>query len=200
MISEYFVILGFAIQIIGSFGYCLDTLRGKIQPNRITWLLWSLIPMVAFFAQRSQGVEMQSLMTFSVGFIPLFVLLASFFNAKAVWKLGKFDFICGFLSLLGILLWYITKEGNIAIIFSIAADFLAAIPTVIKSYTHPQSESINNYFAAILNSIITILTIKKFDFANSSFAFYILFINSFIFFLVKFKVKNLIYFQIKNSQ
>ncbi len=192
MINENYIILGFIIQTIGSLGYCLDTLKGKNQPNRVTWLLWAIIPLIAFFAQRSQGVGLQTLMTFSVGFIPLFVLIASFLNSKAVWKLGKLDFFCGFLSLLGVVLWWLTKEGNIAIMFSIAADCLAAIPTVIKSYTHPQSESINNYFAAMLNSILTILTIKSFNFTNSSFAFYIFFINSLIFFLLKLKVGDYI--------
>lgn len=188
MINENFVILGFIIQIIGGLGYCLDTLKGKIQPNRVSWFLWFLAPMIAFFAQLNKGVGLQSLLTFSVGFIPLLVLITSFLNKKAVWKISSLDIICGFLSLLGIILWWITSEGNLAIVFSIATDFLAGFPTVVKSYTHPQSENPNVYLSVIISSILTILTIKTFDFANSAFAFYILFIDCLLFFLIKFKI------------
>ena len=44
-------------------------------------------------------------------------------------------------AIVGLILWAITDEPNLAILFSLLADLLAGLPTVIKSYRHPRSES-----------------------------------------------------------
>jgi hypothetical protein len=166
MIHQNFVIVGFIIQCIGGWSYLVDTVKGKIQPNRVTWFLWTLAPLIAFAAEVKLGVGLQSLMTFSVGFIPLCVFIASFFSKKAVWKLGTLDYVCGALSILGLLLWWVTKVGNIAIFFSILSDALAAVPTIIKSYRTPESESYSVYFAGLINGGMTVLTITSWNFAT----------------------------------
>src|SRR3989338_995897 len=78
MIDERFVILGVFIFFLGSIGYFKETILGKVKPNKVTWFLWSLAPLIAFFAQIKQGVGIQSLLTFIVAFIPLIIFLASF--------------------------------------------------------------------------------------------------------------------------
>jgi hypothetical protein len=90
MLSQNFVVLGATIAVVGSLSYLIDTLRGKVKPNRVAYLLWSVAPLIAFFAEINQGVGLQSLMTFIVGFMPLIVFVASFFNKKAEWKLTRF--------------------------------------------------------------------------------------------------------------
>jgi len=188
MLNQNFVIIGAIIRTIGVAGYIKDTVSGRIKPNRVSFLLWSFAPLIAFFAQIKQGVGIQSLLTFSVGFFPLLIFIASFLNKKAEWKLTKFDFICAILSLLGLILWIVTKVGNIAIIFGIFADFLAALPTIKKSYFHPETESAWPWLAAIISDVLTILTITNWNFANFGFPLYIFFIEVTIFVLVQFKI------------
>jgi len=141
MLNENFVIVGAIIGAIGSLSYLIDTIKGKVMPNKVSFLLWALAPLIAFTAEIQKGVGIQSLMTFSVGFLPLTIFIASFFNKKSKWKLSRFDLICGAFSIVGLILWLITKEGNVAITFSIMADGLAALPTVIKSYFFPETEN-----------------------------------------------------------
>jgi len=188
MISPSFVILGIIIQSVGGVGYLLDTIKGRVQPNKVSWLLWSIAPLVAFAAELSQGVGIQSLTTFIVGFIPLVVLIASFTNKKAEWKLGKLDIICGILSFLGIILWFITKVGNVAILFSIIADGLAAIPTIIKSYSHPESESHLIYSLGVVNAGIGLLAIQSWNFEHWGFPAYLLGVNLILAILIGFKL------------
>jgi hypothetical protein len=190
MINPNFVILGIIFQSIGGIKYLIDTLKGKIQPNKVSWALWSAAPLVAFAAEVSQGVGIQSLTTFIVGFIPLIVFIASFTNKKAEWKLGKLDTICGLLSFLGIILWFVTKIGNVAILFSIIADGLAAIPTIIKSYSHPESENHLIYTLGIINAGIGLMTIQTWNFEHWGFPSYLLFINLILAVLIGFKVGN----------
>ncbi len=188
MLNENFVIVGAIIAGLGSLSYLIDTVKGKIQPNRVTFFFWSLAPLVAFAAEIKEGVGIQSLLTFMVGFTPLLILIASFANKKSYWKLGSFDYICGILSFLGLTLWYITGKGNIAIFFSILADILAALPTYVKSYHHPETENSWGYSTAAINAIITVLTIKKWNFGYYAFPIYTICLDLSLFALIQFKL------------
>ena len=78
MFDPHFVIVGVALQLIGVVSYLVDTLKGKVRPNRVSWFLWALGPLIAFSAQLDHGVGLVALMTFAVGFGPLLILIGSF--------------------------------------------------------------------------------------------------------------------------
>jgi hypothetical protein len=183
-----FAIIGTLIGAAGTLAYLIDTLKGKVQPNRVSFLLWCFAPMIAFAAQMQQGVGIEALMTFSTGFLPLLVFGATFINKKSVWQISKFDLVCGVLSLIGLALWLITKVGNVAIFFSIVADGLAAIPTIVKAYFHPETESAWPWVATSFGVLLTLLSIESLNFANAGFITYIMLVNLVIFFLVQTKI------------
>ena len=188
MLPAYFVIIGTLIGAAGSLAYLVNTVKGKVRPNRVTFLMWSFVPFIAFSAQIQQGVGIEALMTFSTGFLPLTVFIASFANKASEWKLTRFDVVCGILSLVGLVLWMITKVGNIAIFFSIVADALAAVPTVVKAWKYPETEIAWPWIATVSGVLLTLLTLSEFTFANCGFILYILGVNIVIFTLVRFRV------------
>lgn len=192
MIDEKFVFLAVVLILFGDLIYLIGTIKGKIKPNKVTWLLWALAGLMAFGGELSEGAGISSLMTFAVGAGPLLIFSASFLNKKSYWKITSFDLICGAVSLAGLILWGITRTGNWAILFAILADGLAAVPTVIKSYKAPDTESDQAYLLNGIGAVITLLTIKNWSFAYYAFPLYILIICSVFFLLIKFKLgKNL---------
>lgn len=177
MLPEYFAIVGAIIGSLGGFYYLYDTIVGKTQPNRITWLLWGIFPMVIFVAQRAQGVEGLSWTSFVAGFTPLLIVAASFFNKKAYWKSEPRDYYLMAASIVGIILWAITDNPNLAILFSLLADILAGMPTLIKSYRHPQSESWIAYAISTVGFGISFLSVQTHNFENTAFVAYLLIMN-----------------------
>jgi len=173
MISKYFVYLSALIILVGDFSYIVQTAKGKAHPNRVSWLLWALIPMITFAAEIKQGVGLQALMTFMVGFGPFIVLAVSLLDKKAYWKLSNFDIFCGVLSVLAIIAWQLTGNGNTAILLSIIADIFAAIPTIIKSLKNPESEHYGVYLSGVISGVITLLTIKNWTVAEWGFPLYV---------------------------
>ncbi len=188
MISEKFILLGAMLNLIGSTGYLRDTLRGKTRPNRISWFLWAVAPIIAFSAEITHGVGLPALMTFMVGFGPLLIFLGSFVNRKSVWKLTKLDIVCGILSVLAIVLWQLTGSGVLAIALSIAADALAGVPTLVKAYKDPDSESWNVFLFGGTSALITLLAINTWDFAHVAFPLYIFLICAALVVLIRFRV------------
>jgi hypothetical protein len=172
MLNSNFTFLGIVIATVGAIDYLVETMQGKIKPNRVSFLMWSIAPLVVFAAQIGQDVGIQALFTLGVGTIPLMTLFASFVNKKAEWKLTRFDLVCGALSAIGLILWLLTKVGNIAIFLSILADGLASVPTVIKSFKYPETERAWPWLAAALGGFITVLTIKTWNFETAGFPIY----------------------------
>lgn len=188
MTSEQLVYLGIFLNGIGTLYYVIATIRGKIKPDKISFLAWSIAPIVAFFAQISQGVGVQAWMTLSVGVFPLSVFFASFINKKAFWKIDTRDIICGVLAVFGLLLWYLTKEANMALVFSLIAEGSAALPTIIKSYYFPQTEKGWPWFISLLCGVLTIMSITTWNFATVAYPVFYTFEMLIVFLLIQFKL------------
>lgn len=177
MIPEYYAIIGAIIASLGGFYYLYETLTGKSQPNRVTWLLWGVFPMITFVAQRVQEVESVSWVTFVSGFTPILVVIASFVNKKAYWKSRALDYYLMLAALIGIMFWVITDNPNIAISLALMADLCAAIPTVIKCYKYPNSESWIAYSISTLGFGLAVFTIRSWTYENYAFVIYLTLIN-----------------------
>jgi hypothetical protein len=173
----YLVFLGAAVQLVGIYSYIKDVVRGDTKPNRVTWLLWSIAPLIGTAAAITNDVECAVLPVFMSGFGPLLVFIASFVNKKSYWKLEKFDYGCGFLSLLALILWWITKIPEVAIIFAIASDGLAAVPTLVKSWKYPETENAGPFTAGIFSSLTSFAAIKIWNFSALAFPIYLVIVN-----------------------
>ena len=177
MIPEYFAVIGAAIGSLGGFYYLVETIRGKTKPNRVTWLLWGLFPMIIFAAQRAQGVEGLSWASFAAGFTPFLILLASFINKEAYWKTERRDYFLMGAAIAGIVLWALTDDPNLAIVFSLVADVFAGLPTFIKAYRYPETESWVAYAISTFGFGLSILAIQTYSFETSAFVIYLFAMN-----------------------
>ena len=178
MLPEYWAIIGAIIGSLGGLFYIYETIVGKARPNRISWLLWGIFPIVIFVAQRAQGVEGISWASFVAGFTPLLIVAASFFNKKAYWKSEPRDYYLMAAAIIGIVLWAITNNPNLALFFSLLADMLAGVPTLIKSYRHPHSESWIAYAISTFGFVICLLSVHVYNFENVAFIAYLFLLNA----------------------
>ncbi|MGB8196489.1 MAG: hypothetical protein WCF25_05740 [Acidimicrobiales bacterium] len=169
MIDPHFVYLAAALSLLGAYGYIRDTLRGVTSPNRLTWSLWGVEGVLAFFVEIQQHVGLASLMTLMLGLVPCAVVVASFRNRNAVWKLGAFDAVCGAVSVAGLVFWALINEPTVALVSFVAADQMAALPTVRKSWLAPSTESPRLFFLGSANCAITVLTLTKVTTAGALF-------------------------------
>jgi hypothetical protein len=187
VINVNWVYLGAAIGALGTAVYLRDTLRGTTKPNRVTWLLWAVAPLLAAAVEFKEGVGLRALPTFVVGFMPLLVFIGSFHNPASVWKVRRFDYACGVMSVVGTVVWLVTRNGVLAISAAIAADFLAGVPTLTKSWTYPETETVYSYLGAVISMAIVLLTIDHWTFDVAAFPIFIVCVASVEVFLVGFE-------------
>jgi hypothetical protein len=178
VLNVHFVYLGTAIGALGTSLYLRDTLRGTTKPNRVTWLLWALAPLLASAVEFRAGIGLRALPTFAIGFMPLLVFVGSFHNPASVWQIRRLDYACGLMSVAGTITWLCTQNGVVAIAAALAADFTAGIPTMMKSWSHPETETVTSYIGAVINTAILLLTVKHWSFEVAAFPAFILCIGS----------------------
>lgn len=170
---HYAVIFGLLANVAGSSAYAWDTLKGKTKPNRVTWFLWALAPFIGTLAAVTQGVTWAALPVFAAGFCPFMIFIASFIGRQGTWKLGRLDWICGGLSLLALALWLLTRNPNVAIIFAILSDAIAALPTYRKCWTNPETETIWAYAGGVVSALSSFLAVKEWTFPETAFPLYL---------------------------
>jgi hypothetical protein len=179
MLPSDFIIVAIVLRLAGGAKYLLSTLRGKAQPNIVSWSLWSLTALIAFASQiSSKGVGAEALVTLAIGIGPLAVVVAGLVKgAHKLSVLTRLDVLCLVLALVGVILWIKTSDLLLALLMSIVADIISSIPTVAKSYRAPKSESASAYSLTIVSMVVTLLTLQQWGVMNWAFPLYILAIN-----------------------
>lgn len=182
---KYIVFAAAIINIVLTFSYIKQVLKGTVKPNRITWLMWSVAPLIATIAAITNGVGLSVFPVFMSGFTPLLVFIVSFFNKNSYWKLSRLDYYCGVMSLLALVVWYISKNPDYAIIFAIISDGLAAIPTVLKSWKYPHTESVLAFIGGLLLALSSFFAITTWNFSSLAFPVYLVVLNIIVIFAIK---------------
>lgn len=175
---EYLLAAGVIVQVVGKADYIKETLKGNTKPNRVTWLLWSVATLIATFAAFSDGVRWSVLPVFMAGFTPLLVFFSSFVNPKAYWKLERFDYLCGIFSVLALLFWWATNNPNVAIVFAVISDIFASVPTLIKLWKYPETETVSPFMAGLFSALTSFVAITSWGFSAYAFPLYLVIMNA----------------------
>lgn len=178
MFPEQIGYITIIIGLIGTVFYIKDMIKGETKPNKVTWFIWSLAPMIGAFLQFKSGGGLSAIPIFMAGFASLLVFLFSLFYKNSYWRISALDIICGVLSLTALVFWVVTKNFAISILFAILGDGLAYVPTLIKSWKFPETETSTIYFLGIVNYILGLLIIKDWHFSVYIFSIYLIIMNS----------------------
>ena len=164
------VIISTLLMVWGGYAYFRDTLAGRTKPNRVSWFLWALAPLVSLGAAFSVDADIWASVRVLVGgVVPGVIFLGSFFNRKSYWQLTWFDWICGGLSLTALLFWQLASSPLIAVLLATAANAFASIPTFIKAWNFPETETRLIFITSFLSAILIIPAIPVWTIANSAF-------------------------------
>jgi len=184
MFPEKIIFVGVAINFFCSLWYIKNIFRGGTRPNLVSWFMWTLAPFVGVYLQWRAGAGLSILGTFMAGFGPFLVIIFSLFRKNAFWKINSFDILCGIFSIFALILYVLTKNIALSIVFAITSDTLAAIPTILKSWKNPETETALVYLGGILNNILALLIIKNWNFSIYAFSVYFILINLIILFAI----------------
>lgn len=171
------VVAGSIVGFAGFMVYLRDTLFRGTKPNRVSWLVWSVAPLTSFGASWEAGVRWAALPTFIAGFGALLVFVASFANRNAYWKLGPLDYACGACAFLALALWAVTSDPSLAIGLSIGTSALGTVPTIVKEWRSPQTETIFAYLGGLVSGLSAFTAVTTWNFPSVAFPSYMVAIS-----------------------
>ena len=167
---QLLVIVSVLLMVWGGHGYLRDTLAGKTKPNRVSWSLWALAPLISLGAAFDADADAwASIRVLVGGVVPAVIFLASFINKNSYWRLGRFDWFCGALSLTALVFWQLADSPLVAVLLATTANTLATVPTFLKAWNYPETESRLIFITSFISAILIIPAIPVWTIANSAF-------------------------------
>jgi len=162
--------------IISVVPYTRSILRGNTKPQRMTWLIWTVLILIAFFSQLAKGASWSLLLTAGDGIAILFTFILSI--KYGVEGFRKIDIISLAGAGLSLLLWYFTKEPAVALFLIILIDIIGLNLTIQKAWKNPETENWVGWAMCGVGGLFGILAVGSYNFILLAYPIYICFINS----------------------
>jgi VanZ family protein len=172
------IILGSAallLNFIGYIPYIKDIFCKKVKPHRITWGVWTILTTIAAFNQVSNEGGYSSLFFISTAFLVSFVFILSF--RYGMGGASRIDRACLILALLLLVYWVTVHETRISTVIAVIIDAIGAIPTLIKTFRNPETETYIQWTLAGIAGFLTMLAVPRFDLILIIYPLYVVLMN-----------------------
>lgn len=173
-IKAVFGILSSFFILIGGIPYLVDIYHKKAHPHILSWIGWGLITALGAFAMLADGGKWAVLILFANTLLCLVVAFYSIIKKVGVWQASKADFLFFGIGILGLILWQTLHLPILALISAIIADFLFGLPTIIKTYKDPLSETYFVWLTATISGALSLLAVQGFLFSEVAYPLYLL--------------------------
>lgn len=158
--------------VIGAAAYIHDTYYRKTLPHRFAWLIFLIISVISFSSQAALGAKAS---LFYAGWFVInnIIIVGLSFRKKGGYgDIQATNVIAFCLAVIGIILWKTLSSPLLALVCAIIADGTGALMIIVKSYKHPQTETLTMWALGIVASFLTMLSVGKLDFALLAMPFY----------------------------
>src|SRR3989344_6388359 len=134
--------------------YYRDIIAGKTHPHIYSWSLWGILTVLLVALQIKGGAGPATWVTASAGLLCIGVVILGMKNGKKI--ITTSDTVVAILSLIAMCFWLIADQPVISMILVIAADGLAFIPTIRKSWLEPFTETLSLYVTNAVRFFLTL--------------------------------------------
>lgn len=158
--------------------YIKDILAGNTKPSRVTWWVLALLNAVLVAAYYGSGARDTIWIPVSYAFGFTVIALLSLKYGEGGWE--RTDSVALIGAGISLLLWWLLQSAEIALFLIILTDFIGLLPTIVKSFKRPWTESRFSWGVAFVASALNILAIEKWTLPVSSYPIYVAITNGLI--------------------
>ncbi|MFA5022464.1 MAG: hypothetical protein WC508_05300 [Patescibacteria group bacterium] len=161
---------GIAI-LLSFWPYLKDIFAKKTKPQRVSWLIWAMLGLISFFSQLAKGASYSLVMTgaSAIGDLLIFVLAIKY----GFGGFKKRDIISLTGVAISLLLWYLTREAVVALLFVIFIDAIGAILTALKAYENPATETVSAWVLTFVGGLLACIAVGSLNLILLAFPLYI---------------------------
>jgi hypothetical protein len=161
------------LAFVGNISYLKDTVHGKVKPHPYTWFIWSIVSMTTFFGGLAKGAGIGALPTgVAEGFtIIIFLFSLKYLFKRQVGHVRRIDNYFLAIALIGLIPWALTKDPTMSVVIVVAIDAIAFIPTLRKTWSHPDTEKPLLYSMNVARHILTLFSLGAYNVATTFHSF-----------------------------
>lgn len=175
---DYKIVFGLAavvISFVGYVPYIRDIFYGRTKPHVFSWLIWSLSGGVGFFAQIVSGAG-SGAWIMGLGFaVSSIITILAFRQGEKTITVSDWVAFSG--ALVGLILWQLTDNPLLAIIFITITDALAFIPSFRKAYYKPEEETFITWFISSIKFLLAIIATQSYSLTTLLYPLYLFLSN-----------------------
>lgn len=173
-----FGILSSLAILIGGLPYLNDIRLKRIKPHVLSWLGWGFITAIGAFAMLAEGSTWAVALVFANTVMCTLIALAAIITRTGVWSTGIQDFVFFGVGLLGIILWQTLDLPILALICAILADLSFGVPTIIKTFRDPSTETPFAWVMSVVGEIFGLLALSNLSFHEVAYPIYLFIYDS----------------------
>jgi hypothetical protein len=154
-------VLGFVLSFISTGIYVADILRGRTKPHLYTYVVWSIVTLIAFFGSLVSGGGYGAWIIGVTGLLTVVIVpLSVKYGTKDI-KIIDAVFLCG--ALISIVPWLILKDPLWSVVLAVIIDICGYLPTMRKTWSAPESEILSPWAMGGVKSALAIVTLDAFS-------------------------------------
>lgn len=164
------------------FFYIAAIIRGETKPSRTTWFILAFISIVILASYDASGAEQTIWVAVANALASVIIAVLSI--KKGVGGSSKLDLFSFFGSLFSLVLWWYFDSALVALLANLIIDFLALLPTLRKSWYHPELEDRFAWLLTLIGNTLNLLAIDQMLFSVIIYPIYFFLIDGFIVWLL----------------
>jgi hypothetical protein len=162
-VRQLFTVLSGLAIAIAYIPFIRGTIQGRVVPNRASWIVWFVQDVLIASSAIMAGVGPAAVMPVIWGLGAGIMLILSVTKGTR----GAFTGLekaCLVLSGLGLLLWATTGSPRLALVAGVSAAVIGGLPTVVKAWVKPWTETMSGWMLLILGTVFSALAIREWTF------------------------------------
>jgi hypothetical protein len=171
MIQIFLGILAGLIGLLGYVPYIAATVRRKNIPNRATWWIWGILGSIQGMTYYYSGASNTIWLPISHAICQIIIAILSIKFGEGGWT--RFDRICLIGAACSILLWWWYNSPMAALLFTLVIDSFGALPTIIKSYKQPYTESCFSWSIFLVANTLNLTALENWSLELTAYPFYL---------------------------
>jgi hypothetical protein len=175
MFQTALVYFSLVITAVGTIPYIIDILKRKTKPRIVSWGVWCVITAIAAFASFSDHQYPAGFLMLAATIQTIFVVVLGYRNGDKTFE--TLDIVCLVGAALGLLAWWLSGSPALAVIITVAIDFIGAIPSIVHSWKRPYEETWVAFFCSGLGGIATVLAAQDWTITSVLYPLYIVVAN-----------------------
>jgi hypothetical protein len=141
--------------------YIRDVFRGTTRPHRGSWLIWTVLSIVALASQLADGATWSIVMVVVQALITSLVFALSI--SRGVGGVSRSDLAIIAIAGLGVVAWAVSSTPVVATSSTIFADMLGIALMTPKTWRDPRSETFATYVLGGVSGVLSAFAVGKLD-------------------------------------